>query len=120
MWDCKSKWRWKASGVAGRCCGVWYGGDVDAGGDVDGGRYGDDQTCAGFCDGGGVDCCEVGVGMVVVVLVSGLSVVGSGGAVAGGADAMEGDGDGWEPVAELVTWGAGAVGANGVGCGIGG
>ena len=31
---------------------------------------------------------------------------------------MEGDGDGWEPVAELVTLGAGAVGSNGAGCGI--
>ena len=58
----------KANGVAGRCCGVWNGGDADAGGDVGGGRCGDDQTCAGFCDGGD-DCCEVGVGTVVVVLV---------------------------------------------------
>ena len=35
-------------------------------------------------------------------MLSGLSVAGSGGAVAGGADAMDGDGDGWEPVAEMV------------------
>ena len=64
VWGCKSRWRLKASGVAGWCCGVWNGGDADAGGDGDGGHCGDDQTCAGFCGGGG-DCCEVGVGMVV-------------------------------------------------------
>ena len=50
------------------CCGVWNGGDADAGGDGDGGHCGDDQTCAGFCRGGS-DCCEVGVGTVVAVLV---------------------------------------------------
>ena len=53
-------------------------------------------------------------------MLSGLSVAGSGGAVAGGADAMDGDGDGWEPVAEMVTLGAGAVGSDGAGCGSGG
>ena len=56
------------SGAAAGRCGTVRGGDADAGGDVDGGRYGDDQTCAGFCDGGD-DCCEVGVGMVVVVVL---------------------------------------------------
>ena len=64
-------------------------------------------------------------------MLSGLSVAGSEGAVAGAADAMDGDGDGWEPVAEVVTFwtGAvgsladvvtfwtGAVGSNGAGCG---
>ena len=57
---------WMANGVAGRSCGAWSGGDVGAGGDVDGGRCGDDLTCAGFCDGGG-DCCGVDGGKVVLV-----------------------------------------------------
>ena len=44
-------------------------------------------------------------------MLSGLSVAGSEGAVAGGADAMDGDLDGWEPVAEVVTFWTGAVGS---------
>ena len=68
VWGCKSRWRLKVSDVAWWCCGVWSGGDVDAGGGGGGGHDGDGQTFAGFCGGGG-DCCEVGVGTVVVVLV---------------------------------------------------
>ena len=51
----------KANAVAGLCCDVWSGGDVDVGG-------GDGRTCVGSCGGGG-DCCVVVAGKVVVVLV---------------------------------------------------
>ena len=62
----RNRWMWMANGVAGMSCGAWNGGDVGAGGDVDGGRCGGDPTCAGLCDGGG-DCCGVAGGMVVLV-----------------------------------------------------
>ena len=39
---------WTANGVAGRSCDVWSGGDVGAGGGVDGGRCGDGRIYAGF------------------------------------------------------------------------
>ena len=53
-------------------------------------------------------------------MLSGLSVVGSGGAVAGGADAMDGDGEGCDPVAVVVMLGAGTVGSIVAGCWCGG
>ena len=63
-----SKRRLRANGVAGWCCDAWSGGDVDACGGGGDGHGGDGQTCVGSCGGGG-DCCDVGVGKVVAVLV---------------------------------------------------
>ena len=40
-----------------------------------------------------------------------MSVAGIEGAGAGGADAMDGDLDGWEPVAEMVSFWTGAEGS---------
>ena len=58
----------KANAVAGLCCDVWSGGDVDVGGGGGGVLGGDGQTCVGSCGGDG-DCCVVVAGKVVVVLV---------------------------------------------------
>ena len=68
VWGCKSKWKLRANGVAGWCCGALSGGDVDACGGGGGAHGGGGRTCVGSCGGGG-DCCGVDVGKVVAALV---------------------------------------------------